>query len=137
MIGLLLHAAARIVDRARTAAAPLGWVWTYGNPSRQQLREEASYWRAIARLTDDKLDEARAEREEWQRRAVAAAQSDLATTVRYTALQAAVRDLAAAHRACEDDLARAEETGKIARLDLPILRAEAWDRLLRLAGVEP
>ena len=137
MIGLLLHAAARAVDHVRAAAAPLGWVWTYARPSREALREEASYWRAIARLTDDRLDEARAEREEWQRRAVAAAQSDLATTVRHAALEAAVRDLAAAHRACEDDLARAEETGQIARLDLPILRAEAWDRLLRLAGVEP
>ena len=58
-------------------------------------------------------------------------------TAEARALQAAVRDLAAAHRACEDDLARAEETGQIARLDLPILRAEAWDRLMKLAGVEP
>ena len=116
MIGLALHCLARVVDHVREAAQPLGWVWTYGNPSREQLREEASYWRAIARLTDDKLDEARAEAR---------------------ALQAAVRDLAAAHRACEDDLARAEDAGQIARLDLPILRAEAWDRLMKLAGVEP
>ena len=100
MIGLLLHAAARAVDHVREAAAPLGWVWTYARPSRQQLREEASYWRAIARLTDDRLDEARAEREEWQRRAVAAAQDDLATTVRYTELRDAARALVAA---LEDD----------------------------------
>lgn len=112
MIGLALHYLARAVDHVREAAAPLGWVWTYGNPSRQQLREEASYWRQRAHETEAALDRITAETAE---------------------LRAAARGLVAAEEQYQAALDAAEkgQTGAPLPLASWFEGEEAWDRLVK------
>lgn len=127
MIGLALHCLARAVDHVRAAAQPLGWVWTYSRPSREALREEASYWRAMHRLADDRADEVR----DAARALVAALEDDDGSTPGecvYCGIRLGTK-IDDGHRYCDDH-------APPGALDLTY--APAWRRLRGLlAGRQP